>query len=243
MHFQGILFDLGNTLLHFDGDTAEMIARADQALAESLSNSGLNINQAQFIREFRYRLSTYHQVREEDLIEHTTRHILEQVLSDFGFTHVQERIIQKGLKNLYHVSQNHWIPENDTLTTLEALQLRGCRMGIISNAGDDADVQMLVDKAKIRPYFDFIITSAACGYRKPDSKIFQHALGKWGFSAAQTAMVGDTLHADILGANQAGIFSVWITRRADRPDNNANQARIKPNAAIETLAELPELLD
>lgn len=242
MRFQGILFDLGNTLLHFDGDTAEMIARADKALAESLFSSGLELDKDQFVREFRHRLSTYHQAREEDLIEHTTRHILEQVLADFGFKGVQERIIQEGLKNLYHVSQNHWIPEIDALPTLEALKQSGCRMGIISNAGDDADVHLLVDKAKIRPYFDFIITSAACGYRKPDPRIFRHALSKWGYSPEQTAMVGDTLHADILGANQAGIFSVWITRRADRPDNNANQARIIPNASIETLAELPGLL-
>lgn len=242
MQFQGILFDLGNTLLHFDGDTAEMIARADQALAESLYSSGLELNKDQFAGEFRRRLSTYHQVREENLIEHTTQHILEQVLADFGFSDVQESIIQEGLKKLYHISQNHWIRESDALPTLEALQQSGHRMGIISNAGDDADVQLLVDKAKFRPFFDFIITSAACGYRKPDSKIFQHALSKWGFSATQTVMVGDTLHADILGANQAGIFSVWITRRADRPDNNANQARIIPNAVIKTLTELPELL-
>lgn len=242
MHFQGILFDLGNTLLHFDGDTAEMIARADRALAESLSSSGLEFNKNQFVREFRHRLSTYHQVREEDLIEHTTERILEQVLADFGFANVEDSIIQEGLKKLYHVSQNHWIPEKDALPTLETLKQRGCRMGIISNAGDDADVQLLVDKANIRPYFDFIITSAVCGFRKPDSKIFQHALDKWGYSAAQTAMVGDTLHADILGANQIGIYSVWITRRADRPDNNANQQNIFPNATIHTLAELPELL-
>lgn len=242
MHFHGILFDLGNTLLHFDGDIDEMIARADRSLAESLFAAGLAIDKDLFVREFRHRLSTYHQAREEDLIEHTTHRILEQVLADFGFTNVRESIIQEGLKKLYHISQNHWIPELDALPTLEMLQQSGYRMGVISNAGDDADVQRLVDKAKIRPYFDFIITSAVCGFRKPDPKIFQHALDKWGYSAKQTAMVGDTLHADILGANQVGIFSIWITRRADRPDNTANQAEIIPNATIHTLAELPGAL-
>ncbi len=242
MRFHGIIFDLGNTLLHFDGDTSEMIARADQALASSLLSAGIMIDKERFAREFRYRLSTYHQEREIDYIEHTTYRILEQVLADFGFPHVPEHILQEGLKKLYHVSQNQWIPEEDARPTLEALRQNGYRLGIISNAGDDADVQLLVDKASIRPYFDFIITSAVCGYRKPDPKIFRHALAQWDRTPAETVMVGDTLHADILGANQLGIFSVWITRRADRPDNNADKDKIIPNATIQTLAELPGLL-
>lgn len=242
MRFHGILFDLGNTLLHFDGDTSEMIARADQSLANSLFSTGIAIDKDDFVREFRRRLSTYHQEREVDYIEHTTHRILEQVLADFGFPQVPEHILQEGLKKLYHVSQNQWIPEKDALPTLEMLKQNGYRLGIVSNAGDDADVQMLVDKARIRPYFDFIITSAMVGCRKPDSSIFNLALEKWSISPAETVMVGDTLHADILGANKMGIFSVWITRRADRPDNNANKEKIIPKATIQTLAELPGLL-
>ncbi|MCB2178453.1 HAD family hydrolase [bacterium] len=243
MAIKGILFDLGNTLLHFDGDVAEMVANADQALAQSLIQSGLALDKAHFVKEFRHRLSTYHLEREIDFIEHTTRRILQQVLSDFGFLDVPDAIITEGLKKLYFVSQTHWIPEVDAIPTLAALRQSGLKLGIISNAGDDADVQHLVDKAEIRPYFDFIITSAAVGCRKPDRSIFELALNKWGFSPDETVMVGDTLHADILGANQVEIFSVWITRRANRPDNNANRATITPDATIPTLAELPALLE
>ena len=60
--------------------------------------------------------------------------------------------------------------------------------------------------------------------------------------AEEAAMVGDTLDADILGSNRMGIFSVWITRRSDTPANRANAGTIKPDAEIETLAELPGLL-
>jgi len=31
-------------------------------------------------------------------------------------------------------------------------------------------------------------------------------------------MVGDSLEADILGANQMGIYSIWITRRVYLPE-------------------------
>jgi len=54
-------------------------------------------------------------------------------------------------------------------------------------------------------------------------------------------MIGDTLEADILGANRLGIFSIWITRRADTragipPDST-------PDAVIASLSDLPPLLD
>ena len=52
----------------------------------------------------------------------------------------------------------------------------------------------------------------------------------------------DTLHQDILGANNIGLHSVWITRRADRPENMANHGLIVPDSVIHALSELPALV-
>jgi FMN phosphatase YigB (HAD superfamily) len=56
-------------------------------------------------------------------------------------------------------------------------------------------------------------------------------------------MVGDTLQADILGARQCGMKTVWISRRAE---GLRYQLRVKPelqaDAEIQTLAELPDLM-
>jgi FMN phosphatase YigB (HAD superfamily) len=54
-------------------------------------------------------------------------------------------------------------------------------------------------------------------------------------------MVGDTLGADILGARNSGIFSIWIRRRANTPGNRAHVDNILPDAQIDTLSELPGL--
>ena len=177
-----------------------------------------------------------------DFIEHSTAVILQDVLADHGHPDVGTDILQEALKALYAASQEFWIPEEDLLPMMEALIADGYRLGIISNAGDDTDVQTLVDKADIRACLDFVLTSAASGVRKPDAHIFELALQFLGLEAGEVAMVGDTLDADILGANRLGIFSVWITRRADTPANRANTDMIKPDAEIETLAELPGLL-
>ena len=56
-------------------------------------------------------------------------------------------------------------------------------------------------------------------------------------------MVGDTLNADILGANNAGLFSIWINRRVDISGLSQEEKNIRPDATISSLAELPPLLD
>jgi FMN phosphatase YigB (HAD superfamily) len=56
-------------------------------------------------------------------------------------------------------------------------------------------------------------------------------------------MVGDRLGADILGAQNAGMFSIWVTKHANSPGNRAHLDTIRPDATIETIEELPGLLE
>ncbi|MBN2045521.1 MAG: HAD family hydrolase [Anaerolineales bacterium] len=243
MTIKAVIFDLGNTLLYFDGDWPEVFARADQGIFESLVKSGLQLEKDTFIPAFRQRLADYHYQREIDFREHSTHRILKDSLAAFGHTGVDETILKDALKAMYAASQKFWLPEVDLLPTMKTLKNRGYRIGLLSNAGDDQDVQRLVDKGKIRPYLEYVLTSAAGGIRKPDSRIFELAVGMFGLSNHQVAMVGDTLGADIIGANQIGLYSIWITRRADTPENREHRKTITPDAEIKTLAELPDLLD
>ncbi len=87
---------------------------------------------------------------------------------------------------------------------------------------------------------DFILTSAACSYRKPHPRIFELALVHWHIPASETAMVGDTLEADVLGAQKAGLYSIWITRRANLKSEDV--LRIQPDLSLPTLAGIPAAL-
>src|SRR3972149_4851761 len=87
-----------------------------------------------------------------------------------GCPGVTPEMMAPALKQLYAVSQAHWKVEEDTLPTLDALQRAGYRMAVVSNASDDADVQRLVDNAGIRGYLDLVLSSAACGTRKPNPR-------------------------------------------------------------------------
>jgi len=126
--------------------------------------------------------------------------------------------------------------------TLGRIAAAGLKLAIISNAGDDENVQRLIDNARLRAYFDPIVVSAAVGIRKPNPRIFDLALKPWGLTPGECAMVGDTLGADILGAQLAGLHDVWLTARADHPANHAHDGNIIPTRRIAALADLPALL-
>ena len=241
--FEAILFDLGSTLIYFDANWREILPASDAALMLGLKNAGLELDEAPFLASFRSQLDAYFTERDTEFIEYTTAYILRRVLADFGFPDVPDAVVRAALVDMYAVTQTYWKPEPDAHATLDTLRRKGYLLGLISNASDDADVQALVDNAGLRPYFELILTSAGEGIRKPNPQIFWTALETFDILPSRAAMVGDTLGADILGAQNAGLFSIWLTRRADTPANLAHADTIRPDATIHSLSELPGLLN
>ena len=217
------------------------IAQADEALTEFLCSQGLELNINSFPTEFRRRLIDYFSRREKDLLEATYNSVLRELLIEKGYDDIPSDVTREALDRLFAVTQANWALEEDSLPTLQKLEKSGYRLGIISNAGDDQDVQQLSRGFGIRPYFDFILTSAACSYRKPHPRIFELALANWYLLPAEAVMVGDSLTADVQGAQNVGMFGVWLNRRAD--PQMEMQESVRPDASLTSLAELPALLD
>ncbi len=240
--FEAIFFDLGDTLLYFDGDWPDVFFQARQVLLQSLQQAGIDLK-PEFVEDFYQRMSAYYRERDTEFIEYTVKNVLVNILEERGYQAIPDSILTQALADMHQITQAHWIPENDALTTLAKLQGCGYRLALISNASDDPNTQVLVDKLGARAYFEVIISSAAMGIRKPNPKIFRDALERMNLPAEKVAMVGDTLGADILGARNAGIFSIWIKRHANTPGNRAHADTILPDAQIDTLSELPRLLE
>jgi HAD superfamily hydrolase (TIGR01662 family) len=241
--FKSLIFDAGSTLIYFDGEWTDTIPLQDAALADALQAGGLAFDRDSFLARFRTRLQEYYAERETEFIEYTTAYILRTVLEEQGCTGVFDGLVPNALAAMYAVTQAYWKAEPEAHTVLQSLKRQGYRLGVISNAGDDADVQTLIDQSELRPYFEVILTSAAEGIRKPNPQIFWTALEKLGVKPGQAAMIGDTLGADILGAKNAGLYSIWITRHADTPANRAHAETILPDASIDHLGELEGLLE
>jgi putative hydrolase of the HAD superfamily len=238
---RAILFDFGGTLMYGRRDWAPIVAQADEVLTEHLRAHGMEVNANTFPIEFRKRLGDYFKQREDDLLETTYTFVLRELLRNKGYEEVSNDILRSALNALFSVTQANWALEEDAIPTLQKLRAKGYNMGIISNAGDDADVQQLARKFGITEFFDFILTSAACSYRKPHPRIFELALSQWYCPPNEAVMVGDNLDADIRGAQAVGIYGIWINRRAN-PEME-KQEQVQPDASLSTLLELPAVLD
>jgi putative hydrolase of the HAD superfamily len=235
---QAVLFDLGETLMYSLNPWPPVFERAGRKLSDALCESEINVDCDTFHIDFRARLDEYYEEREHNLFETSTMVVLRELLAEKGHHNLSEGVLRNALDRFYAVTQQNWRLEEDTIATLTALQRGGLHLGLVSNAGDDRDVLQLTEKFGIVPYFDFIITSAACGFRKPHPHIFELALAKWGYMPDEIAMVGDRLEADVRGAQPLGIFTIWITRRAKKPEH----ILAKPDAFVDALSEIPPLL-
>lgn len=235
--FHYVLFDLGGTLMHARQDWAPVFQQADEALTKKLAQYDIQLES----RTFRHRIHEYYAQRDKDFQETTYHFVLRELLTELGYAEVDESILRSALDALYAVTQNNWQLEIDTLDTIRELKSKKYHLGILSNAGDDKDVQELIEGFGIRPYFDFVLTSAACFYRKPHPRAFEIALAHWNIAAGEAIMVGDSLIADIQGARQLGMKTIWITRRAQF--KNDEMQRFKPDFSLRKLNELLPTLE
>jgi len=241
--FDLIIFDLGSTLIFFNADWEEVLNRAEQSLVDFIVDQIKAIDKDQFKLSLHNTLMNYYQQREIDLVEASMVTVLCSVFDEYGIESMSDAFVKEALLSFYSISQEQWFIEDDSIATLEYLKDNNYRLAILSNAGDDDDVMMLVKNAQLTSYFEHVITSAKVGFRKPDPRIYQELLNLMDVPASRAAMVGDTLNADIKGAQNVGIYSIWIKRRADRSENWEHENKIIPDATISVLGELPLLLE
>ncbi len=238
-----VIFDLGNTLIYRSTEATIPLPQAVKELTGKLIQLGYNLQRESFAQELLQRIYIYHQERDTDLMEDTTFSLVEGLLLDLGFTNTPQEHIHAGLHAYYTYTQQFWTPEEDAVSTLQTLQVRGYRSAMITNAAYGWDVQQLIDKAKIRPFLSHIAISGDLGIRKPHPQIFEETLTACSTAPQQAVMIGDTIRADILGANRFGMKSIWISRRADTPESRLLAKQIKPDAEVQKLTEIPDLLD
>jgi 2-haloacid dehalogenase len=107
------------------------------------------------------------------------------------------------------------------------------RMAILTNGLAQVQRARLTN-SPISQYFDDLIISEEIGAAKPDPAVFEIAYQRLGKPPKeQLLMVGDSLTADIYGANQFGISSCWYN-----PFGAARIFGIHVDHEIRTLDEL-----
>ena len=235
---RGAIFDLGSTLIRFDGDWPILLQESLDLLIDQLQEDGLDFDRSDFRSAFERALEAYDHQRQSNQLERSTASLLQETLSPFGCEEISPDILGRGLKRFYSVSETHWQPMPALHTVLDELQDEGRLLGLISNAGDAENVQRLIDKVEIRDYFDPIIISAALGIRKPDPRLFEMVLDQWQVNPESIVMIGDRLEADILGAQNAGIHQIWLKPEAEV----SATTKIIPEKVTGKLVDIPGLI-
>jgi putative hydrolase of the HAD superfamily len=128
------------------------------------------------------------------------------------------------------------LPMPGMLETLQTLQSRGFKLGIITN-GHSFQQQTKIDALEIRGFFDVVLVSAEVSIKKPDARIYQLALEKLKLEPSHALMVGDHVINDVLGARDAGLTGMWLRHGASVWDSSE-----PPSLEIQSLPELLDLL-
>ena len=129
-------------------------------------------------------------------------------------------------------------PFDDAVETLSALRDRGYRLACVTNRvfGGPRFLSE-VKESGLGELFDALSVSCDIGYMKPHPKIFQHALDALDVGPESAVMVGDSLRADVAGAQALGMTAVWRRYAATVEPLDG----IRPHFVVDELRELLDL--
>jgi HAD superfamily hydrolase (TIGR01549 family) len=136
----------------------------------------------------------------------------ENIINDIE--HIDENTYNK-LAGIYHsCEEEEWEPFDKTKETLEELTRKNIKIAMISNHPHHQSIENMLEKHGYAQYFDYILTSAKFGKRKPDPNIFLFTLEKIGLKdhSNSVIMCGDE-YADIIGAQRANIQFILLERK------------------------------
>ena len=121
----------------------------------------------------------------------------------------------------------------------EALEILSKKYTLYMASNGNSKVQAgRLKSANINHYFADIFISQDMGADKPSKEYFEKCFARMeGFDPAMTMIVGDSLTSDILGGKNAGIATCWINPK------HKSAGEIQPDYEIESLAQLPDLLE
>jgi putative hydrolase of the HAD superfamily len=111
------------------------------------------------------------------------------------------------------------------------------RVGLLTNGAPDLQREKLLNSG-LEPFFQAVAVSGEHDIGKPKPEIFHRLLAKLNVPATNAVMIGNSLERDILGAQNAGITSIWI-----KVAGSEEPADVLPDHTILGLAELPALVE
>jgi putative hydrolase of the HAD superfamily len=230
MKYRHLFFDLDHTLWDFDANARETLVD----IYGIFELEGRNITPFEdFYRKYLHHneilWNRYHNgfiTAEELKWKRMWRTLLDFKIGDEALA----KAISARFLEILPVKQNLFEHAKEIL---EYLTAKGYTLHMITNGFEKTQWSKL-NNSGLGHYFTHVITSEASNSVKPQKEIFDYAISKAGAVHKESIMIGDNLDADIKGAINAGIDSIFV--------NHINAVtEVQPTYTVTHLQQLEQI--
>lgn len=225
MKYPVLLFDLDSTLL----DTEK---NAENALRKMKIAKTFPFNREQLNYWHSYNNHLWRQFEDNEI---TRDQLFAQRFKNY-FLHYGITIDPDAFQDEYiklFADEHALIPHAKELLS----ELTDHRLFVISNGTKQKQYSQM-SYSKIDTYFDKVILAEDLGYKKPDPMFFKKAEAEVpDANKSDMLVIGDSLTADIAGANAVDLDSVWFN-----PKHSKNKTDIKPTFEVDDLLSIKNIL-
>ncbi|MBM4401273.1 MAG: HAD family hydrolase, partial [Crenarchaeota archaeon] len=212
MQIKAVLFDMFDTLMLIEKNHAFYSPSLKRAY-NFLVKNGIKVRFADFRDAYIKARDALYAEADANLEEPHFNARISNALGRLGFSVDANSGIVAGATNAFCEGFMEYVRiDEHAVEVLRNLQGK-YKLGIVSNFAIPECVVKLLEMHGLDKFFDVVIVSAAVNKRKPSPEIFQQALKKLGVDTDETVFVGDTVDADIKGAKDTGMKTIFIERR------------------------------
>lgn len=227
---RAILFDLGGTLL--GQETFDTFAGTSRLMEIAHNPRAIPVQEVEDLaRELDADITPR---RETSMLEFHSWHFERLLYERLGISFEQT---EAEVELEFWKASMRMQPEPGIAETLAELRQLDIPLAVVSNSTFSGEVLTWeLAHHGLDSFFEFVMSSADYGLRKPNPLLMLTAVGKLNLDPADVWYIGDTPDKDIAGARAAGLQSVWYNplHRGD-PEP-------APDVEIHHWNQLPELV-
>ncbi len=200
-----VFFDLDHTLWDFEKNSALTFEKI-------LTKNKVDVDIKRFIDHYSPINYKYWDLFRDDKISKETMRYgrLQDTFDMLNITY------ERSLLDILADEYIHYLPENNhvfegTFELLDYLKPK-YNLHIITNGFHDLQNHKM-NNSQLAPYFKTITNSESAGVKKPNPIIFEYALRQANAKKESSIMIGDCIHADVLGAIHCGIDAILFSEK------------------------------
>jgi putative hydrolase of the HAD superfamily len=200
MDIQHVFFDLDHTLWDFEKNS-------DLSFKKVFDKQNITIDLNSFLTVYKpLNLQYWKLYREEKISKDELRYgRLKNTFDAVNYAITDDLIDVIAVEYIDFLPDFNHLFEH-TFEILEYLKDK-YQLHIITNGFEEIQIKKM-ESSNILHYFNSVITSESVGVKKPNPKVFYHALNVANAKKENSIMIGDNIEADVLGAINIGMQAI-----------------------------------